>query len=73
MLASIPEILATATSIISGANTLIQLGKDAAPSIQLLKDLLGGKQVSVEELATIRAKSDALNAELEGQTEAGGA
>lgn len=71
MLASIPAIIGLAANIISGAQTLIQLGKDAAPSLLLLKELLGGKQVTESELADIRARSDALNAELEGQTEAG--
>jgi hypothetical protein len=72
MLASVPQIISLASAIISGAQTLIQLGKDAGPSLLLLKELVGGKQITVEELAVIRARSDAMNAELEGQTEAGG-
>ena len=71
MLASIPDIISLAGSIISGAQSLIQLGKDAAPSLLLLKDLVGGKPVTVDQLADIRARNDALNAELEGQTESG--
>lgn len=71
MLASIPAIISLASTIISGAQALINLGKDAGPSLLLLKDLLGGKSISVEELEAVRARSDALNSQLEGQTEAG--
>lgn len=71
MLASIPAIISLASTIITGAQVLIKLGQDAGPSLLLLKDLVGGKTITVEELEAIRARSDALNAQLEGQTEAG--
>lgn len=71
MLASVPQIISLASAIISGAEALIRLGKDAAPSLLLLKELVGGKQITVEELAAIRLRSDVLNAEMEGQNESG--
>lgn len=71
MLASIPAIIALAGTIIEGAQTLISLGKDAGPALLLLKDLVGGKHVTVDELADIRSRNDAIHAELQSQTETG--
>lgn len=69
MLASIPSIITTALSIISGLQQAQQLGKDLEPWYELLKELFGGKKITVEELAAIRAKNDALNAEIEALPE----
>lgn len=71
MFATVPAILALASEIISGANTLIQLGKDASPAITLLQSLFSGKQITEAELAAIRTQSDALHDQLQGQTESG--
>jgi hypothetical protein len=71
MRASIHDIIALGDTVFQGAKTAIKFGQDAAPNLLLLKDLFGGGAVTVEQLAAIRARNDALNAEIESQTEEG--
>lgn len=71
MLASIPMIIGVASTIMQGVQTAIQFGKDAKPAYDLLRKLFAKEKITVEEVESIRAQNDALNAEIEGQTEAG--
>lgn len=71
MLASAAAIFATVASIVSTGTMLLKAGKDASTSIALLKEIFSGKSVTVDQLADIRARNDALNTEIEGQTESG--
>lgn len=69
MFASISSIITLGMSVITGAQQAIQLAKDAGPWLELLKDLFSGKEITVEELAALRARNDALNAEIEALPE----
>lgn len=60
MLATIPAIIATVTTIISTAQMLVKAGQDAAPAIVLLKKLFTSENITDEELKAIQADNDAL-------------
>lgn len=70
MFASIPVIITTIMSIASTAQTLLALGRDVAPQVADLKRLISGDKVTVDELKEMRARNDALNAEIESLSEA---
>lgn len=70
-LASIGAILSTGLAVMDVARRLYDAGKDIAPQLADLKKVFSGDKITVEELADIRARNDALNAEIEGQTESG--
>lgn len=65
MIASIASILAVGAQLVSAATVLVKAGKDAAPLLTDLKRLFSGEKITEAELAEIRARSDAVNAEIE--------
>lgn len=71
MFASIPAIMSTVAAVASTVKVLFALGRDVAPALADLKKLVSGDKITVADLAEIRARNDALNAEIEAQTEDG--
>lgn len=71
MFAALPVIVQVATGIITNLPALIQAGKDVSVQIGDLRRLFSDKPITLDELAVIRARNDALNAEIESQTETG--
>lgn len=69
MFASIPLILQTVLSIAGVAKTLFDLGKDVAPQLADIKRLVSGEKITTDELAEMRTRNDALNAEIESLEE----
>lgn len=69
MFASIPLIIETIVSIASTAKTLFDLGKDVAPQLADIAHLVSGKKITVDQLNEMRARNDALNAEIEALKE----
>lgn len=65
MLATIPAIMAVVASVIQGAQAAVQVGKDAAPFISILKDFFSKDEITEEDLANVQTQVDALHAELQ--------
>lgn len=69
MFAGIAAIMPIILQVASSAVALLQLGKDVAPQIVDLKRLISGEKITESELLEIRARNDALNAEIEALKE----
>lgn len=65
MLANFGSVLAAAVGIAASLKQLYDLGKDVSPQWADLKRLTSGEDITEDELAEIRSRSDAVNADIE--------
>ena len=69
MFAALPVIIQTIIEIAGVAKTLFDLGRDVSPQLADLKKLISGDKITHAELLEMRARNDALNAEIEALKE----
>jgi len=65
MIATVPAIIAIVAAVLQGAQTAVQIGKDASPFISILKDFFSKDEITEEDLANVQQQVDALHAELQ--------
>lgn len=65
MFATIPAIVAIVATVLQGAQVAVQVGKDAAPFLAVLKKLFSKDAITLDDLDAIEADLALLNARIE--------